>query len=28
LQTIVLPLLLVVGLWAAVRAVFRGRQAA
>jgi hypothetical protein len=28
LQTIVLPLLLVVGLWAAVRAVFRGHQAA
>jgi hypothetical protein len=28
LQTIVLPLLLMVGLWAAVRAVFRGRQAA
>jgi hypothetical protein len=28
LQTIVLPLLLVVGLWAAVRAVFRGRQSA
>jgi hypothetical protein len=28
LQTIVLPLLLVVGLWAAVRAVFRGRQEA
>jgi hypothetical protein len=27
LQTIVLPLLLVVGLWAAVRAVFRGRPA-